>query len=317
MTIPEIPRVDVALPVFNGEQYLAEAIESILNQTYDQFRLLIFDNASTDGTTKICQHYAAVDRRVTYTRNANNVGAAPNFNLAFRASRSEYFKWHAHDDLLMPTFLSTAVKCLDENQWAVLFQSMTRFIDGAGKHIGDAEAVVGDMGHSNVARRFAAHLSSPGIWAIYGLLKAEQLRRTRGFQSYQYADWLLLGELALLGPFVTCREPLFINRHHAGQYYNRAALRAHECSNWWDTRKAHDVRFHQWIHLGGYLQAIRLHVPDRKERIRCYGHFIRSLVRRRHATRLAVGLIGAVDPRAATAVKRLLRERVHARRLET
>ena len=74
------PLVSVGLPVYNGEDYVAEAIESILAQTYQNFELLINDNASTDRTEAICRAYAAADERVMYARNQTNLGAAANYN---------------------------------------------------------------------------------------------------------------------------------------------------------------------------------------------------------------------------------------------
>ena len=63
-----IPRVSIGLPVFNGEQFLPEAVDSLLRQTYSDFELVISDNGSTDCTETICRDYAAKDRRVRYYR---------------------------------------------------------------------------------------------------------------------------------------------------------------------------------------------------------------------------------------------------------
>ena len=80
----------IGLPVFNGENFLAPAIESILGQTYDDFELIISDNASTDATSQICRDFARRDSRVRYIRNARNLGADPNYNAVFRAARGRY-----------------------------------------------------------------------------------------------------------------------------------------------------------------------------------------------------------------------------------
>jgi glycosyltransferase involved in cell wall biosynthesis len=73
--------------VYNGDDYVGEAIASILAQTYPDFELLIQDNASTDRTEAICGEYARRDPRVSYVRNPQNVGAIPNFNLVFERAR--------------------------------------------------------------------------------------------------------------------------------------------------------------------------------------------------------------------------------------
>src|SRR5262245_39663132 len=108
------PTVSVGLPVFNGENYLAEAIDSILAQTYRDFELIICDNASTDATEKIARGYADTDARVRYHRNVTNIGGARNQTLAMNMARGRYFRLSAHDDKIAPTFLEECVKVLDE-----------------------------------------------------------------------------------------------------------------------------------------------------------------------------------------------------------
>jgi glycosyltransferase involved in cell wall biosynthesis len=100
-------RVAIGLPVYNGQNYVRDAVESILAQSYGDFRLIITDNCSTDGTQDICREYAARDRRIEYHRHAENIGAAPNFNSAlhYAPPECEFFKWAAHDDVLGRDFL--------------------------------------------------------------------------------------------------------------------------------------------------------------------------------------------------------------------
>ena len=117
---PIIPRVTIGLPVYNGQNYLVETLESLLAQTYTDFELVISDNASTDRTEAICRQYAAGDARIRYYRNDENIGASANYNRAFELGRGEYFKWAAHDDLLAPTYLERCVEVLDANPDVVL-----------------------------------------------------------------------------------------------------------------------------------------------------------------------------------------------------
>ena len=108
----EQPLVSIGLPVFNGEPYLTQAIQSILNQTYRNFELIIYDNDSSDRTAEICREFAARDARIRYFRNATNLGAARNFNLTVERASGEYFKWVAADDWIAPEFLAMSVKAL-------------------------------------------------------------------------------------------------------------------------------------------------------------------------------------------------------------
>jgi Glycosyltransferases involved in cell wall biogenesis len=131
------PKVSIGLPVFNGEKYLREAIDSILAQTFTDFELIISDNASTDRTEEICKEYEAKDPRVRYYRNELNLGAAPNYNRLVELSRGEYFKWACHDDLCAPEFLEKCVEILEQNSPIILCYTRTLIIDENGKPILD------------------------------------------------------------------------------------------------------------------------------------------------------------------------------------
>ena len=82
-----IPRLSVGLPVYNGEDYIAESIEALLGQSYEDFELIISDNASTDSTAGICQRYAEQDSRIRYIRQPHNIGLSPNHNFVLPGSR--------------------------------------------------------------------------------------------------------------------------------------------------------------------------------------------------------------------------------------
>lgn len=103
------------MPVFNGEKYVGEAIESLLRQSYREFILLISDNASTDSTGDICRAFAKMDPRVHYVRQDKNIGASQNFLYLVKAASSRYFMWSAYDDLWARDYLKTAVGLLDES----------------------------------------------------------------------------------------------------------------------------------------------------------------------------------------------------------
>src|SRR6187402_1563429 len=114
------PRVTVGIPVYNGAEYLEQAIQSVLAQTFSDFELIICDNASTDATAAIVLDYAARDSRVRYARNRENIGSARNYNRLFELATGEDFKWMACDDLITPQFLEYCVAALDAAPCAVL-----------------------------------------------------------------------------------------------------------------------------------------------------------------------------------------------------
>lgn len=117
MSIDQInPRLTIGMPVFNGQAYVREAIDSILAQTESDFELVISDNASTDETSDICMSYVAKDSRVRYIRQATNIGAANNFIFVLQAARkSEYFMWAACDDTWTENWVETLLKNFQTN----------------------------------------------------------------------------------------------------------------------------------------------------------------------------------------------------------
>src|SRR6476620_6905800 len=124
-----MPRLAIGIPVFNGQEFLPELLDTLLAQTFRDFEILICDNASNDRTGDICREYAHRDTRVRYFCNERNLGALANFNRVFELSTAPLFKWAAHDDLYRPEYLETCVRLLDEHPDTVLAHTGTAFID--------------------------------------------------------------------------------------------------------------------------------------------------------------------------------------------
>ena len=80
------------MPVLNGENFIEEALDSIGQQDFEDYELIVTDNASSDATEEIVRRYAASDARICYIRNETNIGAAENYNLGFRLARGTYIK---------------------------------------------------------------------------------------------------------------------------------------------------------------------------------------------------------------------------------
>ena len=210
------PRVSIGLPVYNGERFLEEALDSLLAQTCADFELMISDNASTDGTAEICRRYVANDRRVRYFRNATNIGFGRNFNRVFRLMRGGYFKWASADDLCKPELLAHCLELLEKDYTAVLAYPKTRFIDENGKIL-EIEDPGWDL-QSKVAHERLRYVIRAGHWVnpLYGLIRASALSKTRLMPSYPGGDYHLLAELSLQGKFVELPEYLFFRRVHPG-----------------------------------------------------------------------------------------------------
>src|SRR5690349_10600288 len=136
------PRVSIGMPVRNGQKYIREAMDSILAQTFSDLELIVCDNASTDATEQIVREYAARDPRVRYHKNERDVGPAGNHNIAFGLARGEFFRWHAHDDLIGPEYLAKCVELLDKDAGIVLAHTRTQIVDEKTRPIEDYNFVL-------------------------------------------------------------------------------------------------------------------------------------------------------------------------------
>ena len=251
-----VPSVAVGLPVYNGADYVEEALRSILGQTHDDLCLIISDNGSTDGTEEICRAASADDERILYERQEVNRGAAWNYNRTVALARSPYFKWAAADDVLAPTCVE---RCYDVLSTApssvVMVYPSTLVIDVVGTPIRtmsdglEARSRRPHIRFNQVVRHVV--LGNP----IFGLVRADALARTRGHGNYPSADWVYLAELALLGEIWELPEPLFMRRMH-GMTSRAANPDLEQLSAWFDP-DATPVTNENGRLLHEYLAAIR------------------------------------------------------------
>lgn len=108
------PLISIALPVYNGANYLAEALDSILAQSWTDFELVIADNASTDGTTELAERYAARDQRVRHMRTPELIGQVQNTNRAADICSGYWIQFFCHDDIMAPGCIARLAQTLAE-----------------------------------------------------------------------------------------------------------------------------------------------------------------------------------------------------------
>ena len=218
----------IGLPVFNGEEYLSQALESLLAQTYDGFELIIADNASTDRTEEIARDFQTRDRRVQYDRVEKNIGAIANFNRVVQLSDSKYFKWAAHDDICEPTYLERCLQVLDDTPSVVWCHSQSGKIDAEGKVLRRDDPLADGWSHTSHAglprddyqsqrpyRRFRGVLLGTSWCAdSYGVIRTDALRKTRLLCPCFGSEKVLIGALSLRGRYEEVAETLFYQRIH-------------------------------------------------------------------------------------------------------
>ena len=108
--------ISVGIPVFNGEKQIEKRIESIINQTYQNFEILISDNASTDNTSTLCEKLVKDKEKIQYHKQKINIGVFDNFNYLINNARGKYFVIASVDDIWEPTFLEKNVAILDTDK---------------------------------------------------------------------------------------------------------------------------------------------------------------------------------------------------------
>jgi len=111
--------VTIGIPVYNGELSIKKCIESVLSQTYENFELIISDNASTDSTPDICKEFLKKDNRITFVRQNENMGQNWNFNFPLEKANGEYFVWLVADAIISPEFIEKNIAVLESQDNAV------------------------------------------------------------------------------------------------------------------------------------------------------------------------------------------------------
>jgi glycosyltransferase involved in cell wall biosynthesis len=305
--VTAVPRLSLGLPVYNGEKYLAESIESLLGQSYENFELIISDNASTDSTADIGRHYMKQDSRVRYIRQKRNIGLAPNHNFVFRRSRGEFFKWAASDDLYARDLLQRCVDALDENPRVVLAHAWEAAIDAEGNvwqaHTyplaTDAPSAPerfrsilfgssglfepdllfgpgssprsGDSGFGNFIR-----VDNQGVLRacdMYGVIRSDVLRRMSPLGSYHHSDRILACEIVLHGPFHMTPDWMYFRREYPDRAYNSSPKVRTRCAIQ-DPRRAnrflHPTGRLLAEYMWGYVAAIKNAPLSLAEQRECY-----------------------------------------------
>ena len=262
------PRVTVGMPVYNGEPWLPDAIESILDQTYRDLELVISDNASTDRTFEIAQAWAAKDGRVRVFRNPANVGVNRNYSLLVAHARGEYFKWASSNDLCAPTFIEQCVRGLDARPEVGLCYPRTRLFVDTPEDGTDYEDGLEALGPDPV-ERFEHVLRHARLNnAINGLIRMTVLRHTSLIGPYFSSDVVLLSEIALRSRILEVPEFLFFRRFSEDSATSlQNALRGRE---YHFPRAGRATFFQKWRRCRAYAAAVRRSELDPRQRLRAF-----------------------------------------------
>ena len=264
--------VSIGLPVYNGEAYLRQALDSILAQTYRQFELVISDNASNDRTEMICREYGAADARIRYHRQPRNRGVTWNFRQVVLLSSAKYFLWTSHDDLLAPDYVERCVAILEQNPNVVLCYPDPVNIDEAGRKFQPGCELKADLPRPHQRFRELIGLDHSCV-ALFGMIRADVLKETSIHGDFADGDRCMLVELALRGDYYRIPEHLFFHREHSGRFTHQHPSRQEQ------TRRANPDQTTRFVFphfriLQEYILAVHRAPLSWGERFRCYLHLL-------------------------------------------
>lgn len=259
----------IGMPVFNGERFLPLALDSLLRQTFDDFVIILSDNASTDRTEEIGRDYAASDRRIRYLRSAYNVGAGNNFLKVYTMAKSKYYKQAAHDDFCHPRFLETCISALEKDSGLTVSFTKVRIVDSEGILVEDYECPMRVADNDPVVRFADLILVSHRCFPIFGIHRMNALRQLPAMGRYAHADGVLLAQLGLLGRFYESPDRLFTSTRHARQSVWTPASRITQGGfrltrrvgrlpslEWWDPSRRREVVLPECNILRKYWESV-------------------------------------------------------------
>ena len=281
-----VPTVSICLPVYNGENYLATAIESMLAQTFADFELIICDNASTDRTEAICRRFAAYDARLRYSRNERNIGGARNQAIAVQLSRGRYVRLSSHDDKIAPTHLEECIAVLEQRPEVVIAFTSTIEIDEVGTVIGQWRNTRGTA--ETPSGRFRELIfRDQEVDPIYGVIRGNVLRSVLPMQNFTNSDRVFLCRLAFHGPFVSIDRPLFYKRSLPKNRY----LNFRDRMAWYNPDAKGKATFPNWLELFSICNAVMAAPISLQEWLRCGATIVHWGMR--YAPNLAKDLLAA------------------------
>lgn len=215
----------IGMPVYNGERYLEATLSNLLDQSYQDYVLIIADNRSSDRTEEICRDFAERDSRIRYIRHAENLGIFRNYDYVFHEARTPYFKWASSNDLYDRDFLSVCIDVLEQRPEIVLAATRTVLFDDDPSRGKPVPALPKLDSPDPVERYLALAFSLELNNVMNGVMRREPAARTSLNGVYMGSDLNMMGELILLGGFVELPNLFFFRRQAPGAHSKATSKR--------------------------------------------------------------------------------------------
>jgi glycosyltransferase involved in cell wall biosynthesis len=205
--------VSIGLPTYNRATHLERAIASVLAQTHRQIELIVSDNASSDGTERLCREWSRRDNRLRYVRQPENLGPTANFHEVLAPARGQHFMWLSDDDWLDANYVSECLSALASDPKTSIAAGRCFHYDSAGRLL--KEDVATNLRQPDVAERIVAYFTHVNYNSIfYGLMRTELVRRV-GMRNALGSDWLVVVWMLLHG-YATTVETTHVHRTVGG-----------------------------------------------------------------------------------------------------
>ncbi|MBI5613368.1 glycosyltransferase [Candidatus Gottesmanbacteria bacterium] len=226
------PHVSVVIPVFNGAQFLEEAVTSVLKSTFTNFEILLIDDGSNDHSKKICEHLVLRhSKKIRFLSIKNNRGLGRVLNLALREARGQYIARLNQDDIMLPHRLQVEVNYLSRHPEVVAVGSWNRLFD--------------DKGTTHILKFLPTDEEIKKVWMLVSPFsdpttmyrKSVALRAGGYIQKFWPADdtqlWYRMGKL---GKLANIQRPLVHVRWHKGagsvKFFRRMAHVTYRMHRW-------------------------------------------------------------------------------------
>jgi glycosyltransferase involved in cell wall biosynthesis len=217
-------RIDILLPVKNGKDYLAEAIDSVIAQTYTDWRLLVLDHGSTDGSVEMAQAYHARDPRIEVHSFPQAKGLSGLLNCGIDIADCEFIMRHDADDICLPDRMALTLAAFEAQPDCIVVSGQADVIDAAGNKLDDLLLPVGTarIGAASLFRNPVSHPASAlrfdpvqKMGVRYGIDILKVLPEDQRIDVPSLAeDYFLFGQLAILGKVTNLPQKLLKYRWH-------------------------------------------------------------------------------------------------------
>lgn len=220
------PLVSIGMPVYNEARWIRQSLDALLTQTFEDFELIISDNASTDGTWEILKEYAAKDQRIVLYRQPENRGAIANFQFVLDQARGDYFMWAGGHDLWSANFLDVLVSEMQTNPQAVLCAPQGALIDEENRIIEVFDKAIDTRIAKSAAGRVLTLRRRLGRGkAFHGLYRRHVLMRALPCPKVVAGDNVILIRIASLGHIISNQSAQWLRRRNRQEASQQASRR--------------------------------------------------------------------------------------------